>query len=333
MSFLFYKQLSSLSMIARNELSLPSHHRYKAVLPVSCAKSFRSNKHASQNLDRVRSIFSFYRTSRNATSLHPNSSHTPLTQQRMAAPIGGGRIAAYDGFMDDNDEGIDDAMNSYYSSGHQREEGGGGPGSVTTDDRSLPDNLLLAHFCATAKPPRDGSEEARQEADETWEPVREWLRTHEAGEVKAATEQLGESNMTALHFACRNVPPRDVIEVFLSIAQDVVQWPDSFGWLPIHYACACGADVDVIRNLADAFPDSKTTVDRRGRTPLHFALGSSTPERPVSPAVVVLLSSSGAASYADDNGMLVRDYMRLESYGRFKERFLSSFLRYYFLLV
>jgi len=25
--------------------------------------------------------------------------------------------------------------------------------------------------------------------------------------------------------------------VFLSIAADTVAWPDSFGWLPIHYAC------------------------------------------------------------------------------------------------
>lgn len=95
----------------------------------------------------------------------------------------------------------------------------------------------------------------------------------------------------------------DVIDVFLSIAEDTVQWPDSFGWLPIHYACACGAETEVIKQLAEAFPESKTTVDRRGRTPLHFALGNSS--KPVAPDVVVLLSSSGAAGYADDNGMLV----------------------------
>jgi hypothetical protein len=35
---------------------------------------------------------------------------------------------------------------------------------------------------------------------------------------------------------------------------------------------------------------------------LHFALGTSNSN---SSAVVVLLSSMGAASYADDNGMLV----------------------------
>lgn len=91
-----------------------------------------------------------------------------------------------------------------------------------------------------------------------------------------------------------------MIDVFLSIAADTVAWPDSFGWLPIHYACASGSDSDVIKALAENFPECKTTVDRRGRTPLHFVLG----DKPATPDVVLLLSTSGAASYADDNGMV-----------------------------
>jgi hypothetical protein len=65
---------------------------------------------------------------------------------------------------------------------------------------------------------------------------------------------------------------------------------------------AYGADTEVIKSLAEAFPESKTTIDRKGRTPLHFALGTANSN---SAAVVVLLSSTGAASYVDDNGMLV----------------------------
>jgi hypothetical protein len=167
---------------------------------------------------------------------------------------------------------------------------------------SVPDILLLNQFCANATPPADTSDEARTEADASWEPVREWMRNHTAEEVRAAAEQRDDAGKTALHFACQNAPPPDVIDVFLSIAVNIVQWPDSFGWLPIHYACAFGADTQVIKSLAEAFPESKTTVDRKGRTPLHFALGTSNSN---SSAVVVLLSSMGAASYADDNGMLV----------------------------
>lgn len=204
----------------------------------------------------------------------------------------------------------------YAEQGYEHEFGAPPPGYDTqqgyedqqteTDYSTIPDMMLLNHCCASAHPPRDSSEEAKEAADLSWEPVREWLRTHSAEEVRLAAQQRGDSSMTALHLACRNVPPPDIIEVLLSIATDTAQWQDSFGWLPIHYACACGADPNVIKSLADAFPESKTTVDRRGRTPLHFALGNSNPDNPVSPAVVVLLSSTGAASYADDNGMLVR---------------------------
>ena len=176
---------------------------------------------------------------------------------------------------------------------------------------AIPDMLRLNHYCANARKPAGPTEEDRLAADESWEPVREWLRSHNAEEVRAAAEQRGESSMTALHFACHNQPPLDVVNVFLSIAIETVQWPDTFGWLPIHYACACGAETEVVRALADAFPDSKTTVDRRGRTPLHFALGNQNPDRPASPDVVHILSSTGAASYADDNGMLVSDVFTL----------------------
>lgn len=178
-----------------------------------------------------------------------------------------------------------------------------GESLMSGEDSVIPEIQLLNLYCARAQPPRNDSPEARDAAAATWEPVREWLRTHSAEEVRVAAEQRGENAMTALHFACRNAPPADVVDVFLSIAEDTVQWPDTFGWLPVHYACACGADTDVIKLLAEAFPESKTTIDRRGRTPLHFALGNS--KKPVAPDVVVLLSSSGAAGYADDNGMLV----------------------------
>ncbi|CAB9527056.1 Ankyrin Repeat [Seminavis robusta] len=181
-----------------------------------------------------------------------------------------------------------------------------GESFISGEDSVVPDIQMLNLHCARAFPPRNRTPEAKEEAAASWEPVREWLRTRSAEEVRAAAEQRGDSAMTALHFACRNAPPTDVIDVFLSIAEDTVQWPDSFGWLPIHYACACGAETEVIKQLAEAFPESKTTVDRRGRTPLHFALGNSS--KPVSPDVVVLLSSSGAAGYADDNGMLPLHY-------------------------
>lgn len=165
----------------------------------------------------------------------------------------------------------------------------------------IPDILLLCHYCSVAVPPRDETVESQIFADETWEPVRDWLRMHSAADAQAAAEQRDDFGKTALHFACQNSPPRDVIDALIMVSVETVHWPDSLGWLPIHYACAYRASVYVVKKLAEIFPESKTAVDRKGRTPLHFALGTTHP-----PAVIVLLSSTGAAEYADDNGMLVR---------------------------
>ena len=64
--------------------------------------------------------------------------------------------------------------------------------------------------------------------------------------------------------------------------------------------------------LAEQYPESKTSVDKRKRTPLHFALGHT--ERPASVATVVLLSGTGAALMADENGMLVSFIVCLECF-------------------
>ena len=130
----------------------------------------------------------------------------------------------------------------YYDDGGMGGDGDGDGGNVVGgsgqyDDTNIPSILLLNHFCAHAFPPQDDSEEAKAAADRSWDPVRDWMRSHSAEEVQAAAEQRDDAGKTALHFACQSLPPKDIIDVFLSIAVDTVQWPDSFGWLPIHYAC------------------------------------------------------------------------------------------------
>jgi hypothetical protein len=197
----------------------------------------------------------------------------------------------------------------------------GGMSLYTTTDPSVPDLMLLQLYCARAKapaytladgrnssrrkvddPPMATNGAGREEAEASWQPVRHWLSTHTAEEVRAAVEQRGENGLTALHCACRNVPPLDVLEVLLSVSTEtVVAWPDGFGWLPIHYACASGSSAAVIAALAEAAPASKTATDGRGRTPLHFALG----DKPAAPETIVALASTGAARYPDDMGMLV----------------------------
>jgi len=178
------------------------------------------------------------------------------------------------------------------------------------EEETMPDVLHLLLLCANATAPSDSSEEARTEAEESWEPVREWLRNHTGDEVRQAAEQRDDSSRTALHLACRNQPPIDVIHVFLSVALETVEWADIFGWLPLHYASAYLTDLEVIKALMESFPAAKTTVDSRGRTPLHLVLGNGNRNNELLAAhdVVAILSSSGAATHADYNGMLPLHY-------------------------
>jgi len=148
---------------------------------------------------------------------------------------------------------------------------------------------------------------ASAENEGSWEEVRLWLRSHTAQQTRDAALLPGDHRTTALHLVCRNNPPIDVVEIFINAAPDSVRLADAFGWLPLHYACANGADEEVLRILANAYPESKTATDRRGRTPLHFALGSPHDQK-TNAAAVALLSSTGAASCPDENGMLPLHY-------------------------
>ncbi len=145
---------------------------------------------------------------------------------------------------------------------------------------------------------------------EGWDVVREWLQSHDFNETKSAIEYKGEFDTTALHVACRNRPPKDIIDVMIMAAPDMIFWADSFGWLPLHYACANGAEIDVVSALLEAYPDSKLTTDKRGRTPLHFALGNV--DQPPTEQLVQLLAGkemkSSSVRWPDENNMLPLHY-------------------------
>lgn len=160
----------------------------------------------------------------------------------------------------------------------------------TVHDRELAELQLLCDTASESDPA-------------SWENIRRWLRNHSAEDARAAAERRGDYETTPLHLACRNCPPLDIVNMLLTASPKTVELADSFRWLPLHYACANEASEEVLVMLAEQFPESKTSVDKRKRTPLHFALGHT--ERPANVATVVLLSGTGAALMADENGMLV----------------------------
>lgn len=179
--------------------------------------------------------------------------------------------------------------------------GGSGGGAFQHADDYDPENALDAIIDSVIDYP---------DPTEGWDVVREWLQSHDFNETKSAIEYKGEFDTTALHVACRNRPPKDIIDVMIMAAPDMIFWADSFGWLPLHYACANGAEIDVVSALLEAYPDSKLTTDKRGRTPLHFALGNV--DQPPTEQLVQLLAGkemkSSSVRWPDENNMLPLHY-------------------------
>ena len=98
---------------------------------------------------------------------------------------------------------------------------------------------------------------------------------------------------TPLHFALAHTDrPANVTTVILLSETGAPLYADENGMLPLHYACAYGVGEDVLRVLTDNHIQTIIATDKRGRTPIHFAMGNA--DRPASPGVVNLLISQHA---------------------------------------
>lgn len=146
--------------------------------------------------------------------------------------------------------------------------------------------------------------------EHTWDQVRRWLWSHRDPQERAAAACIrGQADATPLHMMCKlDNPPSDVISELVAAAPETVSWVDSHGWLPLHHACANGTPTEVLKILADAYPEGKTAQDNQNRTPLHF-YATRKPDNPNAMAAnVAMLSDTGAAELPDRGGMLPMHY-------------------------
>ncbi|KAL3925574.1 MAG: hypothetical protein SGILL_000325 [Bacillariaceae sp.] len=75
-----------------------------------------------------------------------------------------------------------------------------------------------------------------------------------------------------LHEVCRNTPPANLVSVLIAQSSEAVKAKGGKGYLPLHYACATGASLEVVERLVNAFPASIRTRDTNDlMIPLHFA--------------------------------------------------------------
>lgn len=123
----------------------------------------------------------------------------------------------------------------------------------------------------------------------------------------SALADTREGAVTALHLACANGSPLDVIELLLrppdAVAAHLGSGPQlasratTHGRLPVHEAARCAASPAVIRALLAAHPPAAAAVDLRGNTPLHCLLQRSRQCWPVpAESICDLIAAAPAAA-------------------------------------
>ena len=153
-------------------------------------------------------------------------------------------------------------------------------------------------------------QQKRELAESTWDLVRRWMWANPLPEQRQAAAYVrGTADATPLHLMCKlHHPPVDVISDIVEAAPEIVSWKDTHGWLPLHHACANGANPDVMRILVDVYPQGKLSQDNQKRTPIHFYATRTSDNPTFMTENALMLTDSGAAELTDKGGMLPMHY-------------------------
>jgi len=99
---------------------------------------------------------------------------------------------------------------------------------------------------------------------------RQWSEVvdHMSGNPDVAKSEDGATPL--LHEVCRYQPPLRVVEEFVRADPESVSVMSKKNHAPLHVACRCGANPDVINFLCQLNRTLASVQDYHGRTPLHL---------------------------------------------------------------
>lgn len=100
-----------------------------------------------------------------------------------------------------------------------------------------------------------------------------------------------------LHAVCIFKPPRTTVDALVNVNRDAVTRKGHLDLLPIHIACRHGASIDIVRILAEAYPPGLNSIDSYGNLPIHYACAFSPKE-----VIKFLLNSSPETSKVLNRG-------------------------------
>jgi hypothetical protein len=116
------------------------------------------------------------------------------------------------------------------------------------------------------------------------------------------------SGNLVLHEVCNNEPPLEVVEKLIAANKLAVKAKGNWGYLPLHYACTCGASAPVIKLLLDTFPEGARMIDCNDHMlPLHLASKWGSSEEVF---MTLLAAYPEATLVKDDFGRTPMEYAR-----------------------
>lgn len=104
-----------------------------------------------------------------------------------------------------------------------------------------------------------------------WDKALKLLKTKAVGRQQVS--QLDDTGLSPLTIAVMNKPPIEVVQLLLSICPSASRKLDCHQLTPLHVACRCGADAQVVRLLLQH--DHGVTasfIDAQNKTPLHYCV-------------------------------------------------------------
>ena len=109
--------------------------------------------------------------------------------------------------------------------------------------------------------------------EEGFDRIRQWLNINkdDNDRLKAAITHQGFLKLTPLHRILCRYHQLEIIEKIIKYSPEVLKMKNTFGRLPIHYACWNVAPLEVIQALITASPDSIKVEDSARWLLLHWA--------------------------------------------------------------
>ena len=129
----------------------------------------------------------------------------------------------------------------------------------------------------------------------------------------------------ALHEACKNQPPVELIDALLKAYESAVQTKGQWGYLPLHLACCSRASPEVIAKLILAYPSAtRTKDDHEGFLPLHLASKSGADEEVI---MALLTVHPKASAVRDLKGKTPIDHASALSFPHVRETVIKALHR------